>query len=89
MTTAADTAKTKDNDADIINVVIEELIKQRYELPAFSTLVRVARSVRRIVYKSYYHTIYESLSKCIVSCEHARCHGEYPCRVASYNHSVK
>ncbi len=37
-------AETKQELADIINVVIEELVRQRVELPGFSTLQRVARS---------------------------------------------
>lgn len=59
---AAEAAKIKDNDADIINVVIEELIKQRYELPAFSTLARIARKVRYDICKSYYRSVYKNLN---------------------------
>jgi TnpA family transposase len=59
---ATQAAKTKDNDADIINIVIEELIRQRYELSAFSTLERIAKSTRHSVYNSYYKYIYENLS---------------------------
>ena len=39
-----------DNPADILNAAIDELIKQRYELPAFSTLDRLAGRVRALVY---------------------------------------
>ncbi len=42
-------AQTMDNPADLINVAIEELIRRRYELPAFSTLDRLARRVRTLV----------------------------------------
>ncbi|MBV8884044.1 MAG: DUF4158 domain-containing protein [Chroococcidiopsidaceae cyanobacterium CP_BM_RX_35] len=35
-------AEVKDHPADLINIAIEELVKQRYELPAFSTLDRLA-----------------------------------------------
>ncbi|WP_072726564.1 DUF4158 domain-containing protein [Tepidibacter thalassicus] len=59
---ATEAAKIKDNDADIINIVIEELIKQKYELPAFSTLVRVSRRIRYTTYNSYYRNIYKSLN---------------------------
>ncbi|MEB8915054.1 DUF4158 domain-containing protein, partial [Bacillus cereus] len=38
-------SQVMDNPADLINVSIEELIKERYELPAFSTLDRLARRV--------------------------------------------
>lgn len=40
---ARDAASTKQDLADIINVVIEELVRQRFELPGFSTLQRTAR----------------------------------------------
>jgi TnpA family transposase len=60
---AFEAAKTKDNDADIINVIIEELVQQKCELPAFSTLVRVSRKVRHNVYNSFYKYIYENLDK--------------------------
>ena len=39
-------ALTKDYPADLVNVAIEELIKSRYELPAFSTLDQLAMTVR-------------------------------------------
>ena len=34
----------------MINAALEELIKQRYEMPAFSTLDRLTRRVRTLVY---------------------------------------
>ncbi len=33
-------ARTKEELADLINVAIEELVRKKYELPAFDTLVR-------------------------------------------------
>ena len=42
-------AEVKDHPADLINVAIEELVKQRYELPAFSTLDRLIGHVRSLV----------------------------------------
>jgi hypothetical protein len=35
-----------DHPADLINVAIAELVRQRYELPAFSALDRLVRRVR-------------------------------------------
>ena len=35
-------ARTRDDLSDIVNVAVEELVRHRYELPAFGTLVRVA-----------------------------------------------
>ncbi|OUA98017.1 hypothetical protein BK706_02980 [Bacillus thuringiensis serovar leesis] len=50
------------NPADLINVSIEELIKERYELPAFSTLDRLARRVRTLVNNRLCNTILAHLS---------------------------
>jgi TnpA family transposase len=46
-------ARTRDDLADIINVAIEELVRQRYELPAFGTLLRIARAARARVNRDY------------------------------------
>jgi hypothetical protein len=37
-------SRTRDDLADIINVAIEELVRQRYELPTFGTLLKIARA---------------------------------------------
>lgn len=42
----AEAALAMDDPADLVNVAIEELVKERFELPAFSTLDRLARGVR-------------------------------------------
>lgn len=47
-TAIAQAAQAKDHPADLINIAIEELIKERYELPAFSTLDRLVGHVRAI-----------------------------------------
>jgi hypothetical protein len=49
--------RTMDNPADMINAVLEELIKQRYELPAFSTLDRLTGRVRALVYGRIYRAV--------------------------------
>lgn len=54
-------ARTKDELADLINVAIEELIRQRWELPLFSTLQRAALHVRALVYRGYYREIARAL----------------------------
>jgi hypothetical protein len=41
-----DAAQTKDNPADLINVALEELVRARLELPAYSTLDALAARVR-------------------------------------------
>ena len=45
----ADSAEVKDHPADLINVAIEELVKERYELPAFSTIDRLVGHIRSMV----------------------------------------
>ncbi len=59
---ALDAATTKENLADIINCVIDELIKSRFELPAFQKLVRLARAARTVVNNDNYRKIFNSLS---------------------------
>ena len=55
-------AKTKDEPSDLINIAIEELIRQRFELPAFSTLARASNNIRVSIYRSFYKQIYNRLS---------------------------
>jgi Domain of unknown function (DUF4158) len=42
-----DAVQAKDNPADLINVALEELVRARLELPGFSTLDELLRSVPR------------------------------------------
>jgi hypothetical protein len=60
-TVAVEAARTKEDLADIINVVIEELVRQRYELPAFSALERTAFAARYTVNRRYHQFIAERL----------------------------
>lgn len=55
-------ATKKENLADIINCVIEELIKSKFELPAFQKLVRLARAARTVVNNDNYERIFNALS---------------------------
>ena len=59
---ALEAANTRENLADIINVIIEELIKERFELPAFKKLLRLARAARTVVNNGNYQHIVSSLS---------------------------
>ena len=53
--TAVETgAATMDNPADLINVPLETLSQQRYELPAFSTLDRLVRRMRTLVNQRFF-----------------------------------
>jgi TnpA family transposase len=54
---AMEAAQTKQELADIINVVIEELIRQRFELPAFSSLVRAAQQARHVTNDGFYRSL--------------------------------
>lgn len=56
-------AQTKEHLADIVNIMLEELIKERYELPAFSRLVREAASARAWVNAYCITTIHNALSE--------------------------
>ena len=55
-------ARTKEALTDIINVALEELVRQKYELPAFDTLARGARHARAVVYREFYQQVDDALS---------------------------
>jgi hypothetical protein len=56
-------ASVKDHPADLINVAIEELVKERYELPAFSTIDRLAKNIRSITNTRLFQVVCAGLSK--------------------------
>lgn len=60
--TASQLAMTKENTIDIINALLEYLIKEQIELPAFSTLNRIAINARAQANQKYYAAIVEGLS---------------------------
>lgn len=60
---ALEAAQTKENLADIINRIIEEIFCKRYELPTYQTLVRLARAARTVTNNGNYRKINDSLSK--------------------------
>ena len=55
-------AHVMDHPADLINVAIEELVRQRFELPAFSTLDTLATHVRAVVHRRLFGTVLGRLS---------------------------
>lgn len=61
-TLVASAAEVKDHPADLINVAIEELVKERYELPAFSTLDRLIGHIRSMVNNRLFTLCSEGLS---------------------------
>jgi hypothetical protein len=60
---ATDAAATKDDLADIINVAIEELIRQRYELPGFTTILKAAQQARVAVNAGYHRLLHDALGE--------------------------
>jgi TnpA family transposase len=56
-------AEVKDHPADLINVAIEELVKERYELPAFSTLDRLVGHIRASVNNRLFSRVSTGLSE--------------------------
>ncbi|MFQ5675733.1 MAG: Tn3 family transposase [bacterium] len=61
--TVQNAADTMSDPADLINVAIETLIHNRYELPAFSTLDRLAGHIREQVHQRLYQQITTRLSQ--------------------------
>lgn len=59
---AKEAAKTKEALADIINVTIEQLIRQNYELPGFRELERISESARVEINNTYYQQLCGYLS---------------------------
>jgi Domain of unknown function (DUF4158) len=50
-------AQTMESPADLINAAIGTLLQEQYELPAFSTLDRIAGRVRRLVNNGIYQKV--------------------------------
>lgn len=61
-TVAESAAKTKHVIPDIVNVMLEELVHHRYELPAFSTLERMAIRAREQVHDQHFRDIAQALT---------------------------
>ncbi|MCC8784772.1 Tn3-like element TnXax1 family transposase, partial [Xanthomonas euvesicatoria pv. euvesicatoria] len=61
-TVAETAARTKHIVPDIVNVMLEELVHHRFELPAFSTLERIAIAARERVHDAHYRQIADALS---------------------------
>jgi hypothetical protein len=54
-------AKTKEDLADLINVALEELARECFELPPFATLDKAAHHVRAITTRGLYRQIYQAI----------------------------
>ena len=55
-------AQVMNNPADLINVAIETLVKERFELPAFSTLNRSVSHIRTLVNSNIYENVLKKLT---------------------------
>jgi len=56
------TALRMDNPADLINVAIEEVVKERYELPGFNTLDRLVNHLRKEVNQKIFSQVISQLN---------------------------
>ncbi len=61
-TAVTEAAQTMSDPADLINLAIELLIQQRYQLPAFSALDRLVGHIREQVHQQLYQQINARLS---------------------------
>lgn len=59
----AEAALAMDEPADLVNVAIEALVRERFELPAFSTLDRLARKVRQATNTRLFSRVDRALSE--------------------------
>jgi len=60
---AYEAAQKMDNPADIINATLEILVKERFELPAFSTLDRLVTHIRALVNRQIFQKVLNRLTK--------------------------
>ena len=56
-------ARTQHDLVDLINVAIESLVRQQFELPAFSTLLKAARHARNEATQALYQQVMGSLTQ--------------------------
>ncbi|NJR57228.1 MAG: DUF4158 domain-containing protein [Acaryochloris sp. CRU_2_0] len=61
-TALANAALIKDHPADLVNIAIEELVKNRYELPAFRTLDELALTIRVRTHQQLFEQVSAKLS---------------------------
>jgi len=59
--TCLDAARSRDDTADIVNCAIEELVRQRYELPLQTLLLRAARTARATINRGYRNALHQAL----------------------------
>ena len=54
-------AQVREDTADLINIAIEELIRQRYELPGFTTLLAESQKIKVEVNQLFFSRVYSAL----------------------------
>jgi TnpA family transposase len=59
----ATAAQIKDHPADLLNIAIEELVKERYELPTFYVLDRLVGHIRSITNNQLFQQVSQGLSQ--------------------------
>jgi Domain of unknown function (DUF4158) len=59
---AVEASRTREDLADIVNSALEQLVRQRFELPGFTTLFRGARTARSTVNRGLYARIQQALT---------------------------
>jgi hypothetical protein len=58
---ATASAKVHNYPSDIINQLLEELIKKRFELPAYSHIDRLVRTTRHQINQTIFETVHQKL----------------------------
>ena len=66
-TLASESAQTKVELPDIVNVLIEELIRRRYELPPLAALLRIATQARSEIHETIYRAITDGLDDSLIA----------------------
>ena len=56
-------AQTKEDLSDIINVAIDELVRQSFELPGFTKIQEEAQRGRAEINRSFYSQVYDLLGE--------------------------
>jgi len=64
---ALQAAQTKQELADIINVLIEELVQRRFELPSYTDLYRMSSNARATVNERIYKSVTGPLSEAVIA----------------------
>jgi hypothetical protein len=81
-----DVAVIKDGPADLVNVAIEKLIQQNFELTTFTTLAEAARHIHAQSYRELYYTISQSLDSAAITALDDLFQTTTPCSYTPWHH---